>query len=100
MMAISFTFLVAEIILLIINGFILIFFQIAENCVYKALIGREVIFWLQVSMYFLITLYSILFVFKYKVKSNRRFISIFLFRTVFSRADKIMYSRKELFKRT
>ena len=82
MMAISFTFLVAEIILLIINGFIPIFFQIDENCVYKALIGREVIFWLQVSMYFLITLYSILFVFKYKVKSNRRFVSISLFSVI------------------
>lgn len=79
MKSISLLFLVSEVTLLFINAFIPIFFELDQNVNYHALLGREIIFYLQIFMYFLICIYSIIYVIKYKPKQFRRYVSISLF---------------------
>ncbi len=79
MKLISFSFFITEIVLLIINCFNPIFFDIDSNCVYYALPAREIMFYLQVFMYALIALYSIIYILEKRNKDCRRYTTISLF---------------------
>ncbi len=76
-------FFAAELILLIINIFTPVLFRVnMETGEYQAYGARYVMLWAQIGMYSLITIYSLIYTIKAKVKNYRRYIAISLFSIV------------------
>ncbi|MBP5216238.1 MAG: GGDEF domain-containing protein [Bacilli bacterium] len=75
-------FFLAEVVLLIVNIFVPTLFSINENAVYTAYPTRDIMLWLQIGMYALITIYCVVFIISKKVTNYMRYIGISLFGAV------------------
>ena len=75
----SLIFVLIEITLLIITVYNPIFFKIDDNSIFYALTARAVVFYLQMFIYFCITIYSTIHNIVTKNKSVRRYVSIIIF---------------------
>ena len=75
-------FLAAEVILLIVNIFVPILFTVDKNAHYEGGPARDIMLWIQIVMYSLLALYSIIYTFVTKIKHYRRYISISVFSMV------------------
>ena len=76
-------FFAAELILLIVNIFVPILFRVDfETTTYMAYGARHVMLWAQIGMYTLITIYSIIYTFRVKVKNYRRYMAISFFSVI------------------
>ena len=73
---------VSEVALLIVNAFYPILFDVDENAVYHAYLGRNIILYAQIVMYSLMVGYSFYYTFSRKVENFRRYIAVSLFSTV------------------
>ena len=72
-------FLIAYTTLLIVNFFTPMFFMVDDNEIYHALIGRDVMFYIQIALYALVALYTVEYTIKSKTKNYKRHITIALF---------------------
>ncbi len=75
----SFGLLISEFVLLIINMFNPIFFNIESNSTFTPLPARTVIFILQIGMYLSIAIYSMIYTIRIKDKEFRRYITILVY---------------------
>ena len=75
-------FFTAQIVLLIINVFKPILFNVDSNSVYTAYGARNVMLYAQIGLYAIVTLYSIIYTIVRKVRVFRRYIAISLFSIV------------------
>lgn len=75
----SFGLLMSEFILLIINMFNPIFFNIESNSAFTPLLARTVIFILQIGMYLSIAIYSMIYTIRIQDKEFRRYITILVY---------------------
>ena len=72
-------FLISYTTLLIVNFFTPMFFMVDDNEIYHALIGRDVMFYIQIALYALVALYTVEYTIKSKTKNYKRHITIALF---------------------
>ena len=75
-------FFLAEVVLLIVNIFVPTLFAVDENAVYTAYATRDIMLWLQIGLYALITIYCAVFIITKKVTNYLRYIGISLFGAV------------------
>ena len=75
------SFLAAEIALLILNFFLPVLFSVDENAVYTAYEARHIMLWLQIAMYVIIAIYSMIVIIR-KRQLQRRHLAIVLFSAV------------------
>ena len=75
-------FFLAEVVLLIVNIFVPTLFTVDENAVYTAYATRDIMLWLQIGLYALITIYCVVFIITKKVTNYLRYIGISLFGAV------------------
>ena len=75
-------FLATEVVLLIVNIFVPILFTVDKNAHYEGGPARDIMLWIQIVMYSLLALYSIIYTFVTKIKHYRRYISISVFSMV------------------
>lgn len=75
-------FFLAEVVLLIVNIFVPTLFTVDENAVYTAYATRDIMLWLQIGLYALITIYCVVFIVTKKVTNYLRYIGISLFGAV------------------
>ena len=75
-------FFLAEAVLLIVNIFVPTLFTVDENAVYTAYATRDIMLWLQIGLYALITIYCVVFIIAKKVTNYLRYIGISLFGAV------------------
>ena len=71
-------FLIAEIVLLIINLFYPIVFHVDSSAVYSSYWARDMMLFVQIGIYFLLALYSIIYTFKHR-RNTRRHLAIISF---------------------
>ena len=75
--AIGFFFLAAEITLLIVNIFLPILFRVdLQTCVYESYKARDIMLYVQIAMYLLLSIYTFISMFKTKEAGKRRNIAV------------------------
>ena len=70
----------AQVVLLILNIPFEILFRVdLEKCIYKNLLGRDILYYVQIGIYVLLSIYTLVSAFKSGYKFKRRYLAIFLF---------------------
>ena len=76
-------YLFAQVVLLILNiPFDILFRVNMEKCIYKNLLGRDIMYYVQIGIYVLLGIYTLVVAFKSGYKFKRRYLAIFLFSLV------------------
>ena len=97
MLVIGNLFFLAEIVLLIVNIFTPILFTVdPETCVYKSYKARNIMLYVQILVYFLLTVYSLVFAFMKHNSLRRRYITISLFSIVMASSIIVQIYHPEL----